>query len=382
MSCNSADEITDLPEEIAVTPECEINNISIDEMNLFDEIANIQSVVLKDDQITILYNHFGAKLASYSISNSNINWTKSYDGIGFNHIASENGNFLIAGKKNNKNWILEINETGEYENEIYNDQEKTRSTHAIHKTNNGEIITFGRIYNEDYPQSPRDLELLKFGDNGSLIWQKSIDRSEYDQANEILKLDNENLLLCYTWRLSSHSVSFGLIEIDLNGNILREKKFDEYDEMLVPDIQINNSVDGGFLLSTNMQESSNDNTFLPFILKLDYNYEMEWAKLHDDNKSIQRLLNIKELSNGDILVVGANHDEECFDGNNIYVSRLKSSGIKLWENTYGDFHYAKAVEIVEIDSDNFIVIGDVRNEEDLIARRAFILALDSDGNPL
>jgi len=204
--------------------------------------------------------------------------------IGYDVIKNQDNNFVIAGEKSSHfSWVLECSENLDNHN----------------------------IY------------LRKTSHDGSLVWEQTLKRSLNDKGIDILTNNDGNLLLCYEWKEGIIGTGIGVIELDTDGNILKEKRIEEYKESLLG-AKFHKTSDGGILIAAsqkiNLAEVSN-----PITIKLDHTLDLKWSTQSGNMEYDQFLNGAKELSNGDILVFGSSTDE-CFEGTNIYIAKLSNIG--------------------------------------------------------
>ena len=243
--------------------------------------------------------------------------------IGYDVIKNQDNNFVIAGEKSSHfSWVLECSETEINITEFENDTLLQSSINAINELENGDLIFLGKIYSE-VDLDNHNIYLRKTSHDGSLVWEQTLKRSLNDKGIDILTNNDGNLLLCYEWKEGIIGTGIGVIEIDTDGNILKEKRIEEYKESLLG-AKFHKTSDGGILIAAsqkiNLAEVSN-----PITIKLDHTLDLKWSTQSGNMEYDQFLNGAKELSNGDILVFGSSTDE-CFEGTNIYIAKLSNIG--------------------------------------------------------
>ena len=334
--------------------ECILENIAEVNFIRLEDFGIIHSVMEEADETIILSYYPKVLLTGLANDSFDPIWSNNYalhtTARGNDLLRNQNGNFAIAGEKfGRKSWILECNQFEKDINEFEDNSNIKNSINAITEIEGGDIISLGKVHPGGGALN-HNIQIRRVKNDGTVVWEQSIVRSSIDSGLEILKLNNNNLLLCYEWRENILGSGIGFIELTIDGNIVREQKKENFKELSTLYMKFIESADGGILVgATNTVNITQQ--YNPLTIKLNQNFEVEWSSENGNTENSQFVEGIKELSNGDVLVFGSSRNQ-CTEGLNMYISRLNSVGNLLWQKTYGDNYWSTAKYVVERENGN------------------------------
>lgn len=195
--------------------------------------------------------------------------------------------------------------------------------------------------------------IVKLDKMGNILWQKLLNLSNgNDNVNDIIELANGNLALTGSIK---NPPDVGLIMLDNTGSLLWCKTYgnnNQYDDGSVL-IKTN---DGGFMISGRYISMG---TFNAFLLKTDSIGNLQWLKCYGDTLQHMWGFDIKELNNGDFVMVGSTTllkpNFQSYGDN--FIMRLNNIGDTLWTKIfYGTPDLFENASSVIVDEEgNFIV---------------------------
>ena len=188
---------------------------------------------------------------------------------------------------------------------------------------------------------------------GNIVWQKLLNLSAgSDLINDIIETNEGNLILT----ASVNTIpDVGIAQLDANGNLLWCKTFGnnaQYDEGSA----IISTSDGGFMVTGRYISMG---TFNAFLLKTDSMGSMQWLKCYGDTLQHTWGFDVKELDNGDYVMVGSTTllkpNYQSFGDN--FIMRLNSVGDTLWTKIfYGNpDQFENASKVIVDNNGDFIV---------------------------
>jgi len=230
--------------------------------------------------------------------------------------------------------------------------------------------TFGNITLLN-PDSTNDIFIVKYSNNGDVVWARSAGGNSYDICNSICIDNNGDLII--TGMYMSPSITFGstvltnnfpgtsdifVVKYDQNGNVIWAKKYggsvDEEALSICSDNSNNIYVCGNYsstLLSFGtinlINTTSNGVCRDLFIVKLDSNGNTIWAKSAGGNaNNFDEARHVAISNSGDVFIAGNYSGTTMSFGSvaltsansskDIFLTKLNSSGTALWaRNTNG-----------------------------------------------
>ena len=224
----------------------------------------------------------------------------------------------------------------------------------------------------------RDIWMIKIDENGSKNWDKSLGGSGFDYfANAVTTSDGNFVLVGDSLSGQngdkseasySGSRDCWLIKIDQNGSKIWDRTIGSSGSEFARDIT--NSSDGGFIIATYSDGSADGNKSEPsiglqdyWVFKTDANGTMQWD-LTLGGSGIDKAQGITSIAGG-VVVAGAsassadsNKSDASRGGDDYWLIKLSEDGVLLWEKSFGGNNADKANNIISINEDYFLVVGD------------------------
>ena len=114
--------------------------------------------------------------------------------------------------------------------------------------------------------------------------------------------------------------------------------------------------DGGFLLGGRIEHDN------PWIVRTDADGKQLWNQsVNPINTDNLKLLDIKELPSGEILVAGSHRDGEA-NHTDAWLAKLRTNGTLLWSETYGNISQHQICKsLILCQNGDFMLLGDTAN---------------------
>jgi PKD repeat protein len=194
---------------------------------------------------------------------------------------------------------------------------------------------------------------VRLDKSGNILWQKLLNLSNgNDNINDIQETSDGSFILSGSVKSTP---DVGLIKLSANGDLIWCKTFGnngQYDDGTAL-IETN---DGGYLVTGRYISMG---TFNAFLMKTDSSGAMQWLKCYGDTNQHMWGFDVKELDNGDFVMVGSTTllkpNFQSFGDN--FIMRLNSVGDTIWTKIfYGSPDlFENASTVLIDDSGNFLV---------------------------
>jgi len=180
---------------------------------------------------------------------------------------------------------------------------------------------------------------LNFGSNGD-------DRARYGVITSL-----NHLLTVGSYQTETNYTDFYLVEMDINGNFIREKTFGSDLDDDATTVIIGN--DNNLLIGGNSVTSSGTKDVLLF--KISSEGEILWQKAYGSSNN-EELNYILPVENSGYFLVGLT---ESFGAGSrdIYLIRIDENGNELWNKTYGGTNQEGGNQIISTDDGNYLLFG-------------------------
>ncbi len=286
-----------------------------------------------DQDITVNKGDDDILLVKLSTS-GNLIWAKTYGGTdrdrGETIIQKANGNLLIGAMSSSSNGdvsnnygsfdnlIMEIDTAGNVLWEKNYGGTGTEQIRDIKPLLDGNFIMTGlsTSSNNDSPSNNGSYDYLtiKFNDTGAVIWSDAIGGSSLDFAESILPLSDSSIII------------------------------------------------GGYSYSKDFDVDSVYDNIDIWIINYDKNGNINWKEVYGGSDD-DILLNLIELSNGEVYGIGSTSSNDGqvsnnYGGNDVWLININpNNGNLLFEKNYGGDSYDQGIEIIENNTNDLVFIG-------------------------
>lgn len=268
----------------------------------------------------------------------------------------------------------------------------------IQQTTDGGYFVIGYTWSHDGDVSGAevngrsDIWVLKLDSFGEIEWQKCLNfglgYNEYSYSAQ-QTTDGGYIIAGYGEGGSSSYLGTGwIVKLDNIGQI-------EWDTMITGNIRlasIQQTIDGGYIISGQKNEGGTFGSYYYYVLKLDENGIIQWEKSYgggDGDGISLSARSIRQTADGGFIVAGVSNENplnsDSWHGDNDYwVLKLNSVGEIEWQKCYGGTNIDVAHSILETTDGGYIVAGQTFSDDGDVSTlvglvNAWILKLNSIG---
>ena len=295
-----------------------------------------------------------------------------------------------------------IETIGGSKNDAFNAVTKTIDdgyiTAGYTQSNDGDIISKANI--------SFDFLVSKFSSENILEWQKHFGGSKDDKALDIIQTLGSDFIILGSSESSDLDVSenagskdFWLVKFSNNGILLWEKSFgflgEDYGTTLLE------TKDGGFLITGVLDVSASNgqgnakSTITNhaggdyWVLKTNNLGALEWSRYFGGSFT-EIPLGIVETDNHNYIIVGSSDSNDFNISNNkgsydFWMTKIATDGSLLLEKTFGGSEIDEASAIIAANDGNFIIVGNTRSADKDVSKNngaadIWILKVSKEGN--
>lgn len=345
--------------------------------------------------ITLLMVSF-LTFISYS---QNVEWKKCFGGsnedMGWSIINSNDDGYVIAGNSksidgdvtsNNGSsdfWVIKIDTEGQIIWESNYGISNYERAFSITSANDGGYIIAGYRNSIDGELTDSDFWIVKINESGELLWDNLYGGSNFDNAYNIIKTNNNGYIITGKTVLVDNFFKDAalIIKIDNSGNIIWQKSFLDSDCLNVSSAVM--APDNGVIFVADDCSMNSDY----IIVKLDENGNMVWQKEYGGSLA-DRPTSIKSCEDGSYVIVGssASQDGDVINnhgGFDYWIIKIDSNGNLLSSKCFGGSEIDYAEDVIQNNNNELIVVGysesndgDVTNNTD--KKDYWIINVDSE----
>lgn len=255
---------------------------------------------------------------------------------------------------------------------------KSEWSHRIITTSKGDVVIAGLSSSSDGDVGEHlgndDGFVLKIDSNGLILWKQVIggiftDRFfdlEEDRDGGYLLFGHSNTVTSQTIRSSDS----WLVKLDVNGEIMWEKKFGGLGYDVGYDLELTS--DGGYLMTGEIGMSVLNSDV--HVIKLDSNYDVVWDKSYGGSKA-ETSFSLLELSDGSFIIGGRTESVDGdvsagFGYNSYWLLRLDENGSIIWEKTLQGTtdRLGWDISLADGGSNSFMLAGTNEDEDFLLIK--------------
>lgn len=268
-----------------------------------------------------------------------ITWQKSFGGTGFDicdEVCELDDGSLIAacqtesfGKGSRDIWILKFDKNGSLVWQITYGGSSWEDGYTMAKTSDGGFIIGGCT--QSFGNGGMDFFILKFDSSGDLSWQKTYGGSNWDVCGSILQTSDGGFIAGgYTLSFGNGNYDIWITKLSSIGEIQWQKAYGgSSDDRLHSLIQTS---DGSYVVG-GFTKTFGNGDFDFWLFKIDSNGNIDWQETFGGTNS-DILQTVRLCSDGGYIIGGESYSYGR--GNADYwVLKLDSSGNIAWQYTYG-----------------------------------------------
>lgn len=240
---------------------------------------------------------------------------------------------------------------------------------SVAEGKNGDLILAGEKVNQEhnYTESGTlnyDFLVMKINSEGTLLWCKSFGGSDRDYPNSVLQDSDNNILLTgdtYSVDFINNQIGSGFVKLDESGNIIWKKAFNS--NRINVSFRTINSVnyDGYIFIGQGMNPKDDRYLNVDFwLMKIDLDGNLIWEKKIGDTNT-DEICNIMFKTSDGNYVFGGTYCYDCKYHSPLY--KINDEGEIIWEFDIRDYISGYKIFAEEAKDGGIIVVGLNRDEE-------------------
>jgi uncharacterized delta-60 repeat protein len=222
---------------------------------------------------------------------------------------------------------------------------------SIIQTTDGGFAVAG--YTNSFGTGTFDFYIVKLDASGSVQWNRTIDRTNYDYACSMIQTTGGGFVLAgFSAPGGVFTDDIYIVKLDASGTYQWSKIYGgSHDEIAYSIIQ---TTDGGFAAAGYSDSYGPHNEF--YIIKLDSSGMLQWSRLLGETSSGSDATSVIQTTDGGFALAGG--FQPTGTGNyDMYIIKLSSSGTLQWTRTLGGTGDDKAQSIIQTTDAGFVVAG-------------------------
>jgi|GEM_PF-2115185 len=323
----------------------------------------------------LLWTLFFSLIAITSYADTQITWSKVYGGSSTEYFQdicpTSDGGYIATGwtmsyGRGQDVWVVKLDSYGSILwQKAYGTSanEEARTPHSIQQVSDGGYIVAAN--------SGSDCWMLKLDSAGEVEWQKKYGGTGTEFIWAVQNTDDGGFIVIGTTFtfVSGGGADAWILRLDDSGNVIWEKSYGGSGVFEMA-FAVNQTFDGGFIVSAYTYAWSTTSYFSAWVLKLYANGEIEWQKAYGGGGERQGdFFNfVSQTSDGSYILTGNTMSwspgpYNSYDHTNLWAMKLDGSGNVLWSKAYGgsDLKANGGSCIEEITDGNYIISGLTRS---------------------
>jgi len=228
---------------------------------------------------------------------------------------------------------------------------------------------------------PYDFWILKLDEDGNITWQKTYDNNGGDDYVQCIEQTFDQLGDPDGYIVAGKTVTalggddFWVLKLDANGGVVWEKIYGDDGDEYASSIQ--QTTDGGYIVAGKTTSfGAGDYDF--WVLKLDVDGNVTWQKTYGGGER-DIAHSIQETTDSGYIVAGSTKSFGAGDYD-FWVLKLSFNGTVVWEKTYGGGHSDSAKSIQQTSDGGYVIAGDTWFTFGAGSSDFWVLKLDDNGN--
>ena len=352
-----------------------------------------------------------------------IQWQKSLGGsdneykhIGQRYAQTTDGGYIISGYSISTDgnvignqglydyWILKLDSLGNIIWQRSLGGSSMDIAYSVQQTSDDGYIVAGQTFSVDGNvignHGAYDIWIVKLNASGSIVWQKALGGSDWDQAFSIQQTIDGGYVVAGSTASNDGNVSgfhggfsdFWVVKLNSFGTIVWQKVLGGSGTETAYSIQ--QTSDGGYIVAGNSSSADGDITgnlgeYDYWVVKLDINGNITWQKSLGGSDN-DNAYSIQQTSDGGYVVAGQTNS---FDGyvtgnhgsTDCWIVKLTSAGVVQWQKSLGGSENDVAYSIQQTTDGGFIVAGSSSSIDGDVSNAigqddAWIIKLNNIGN--
>jgi hypothetical protein len=251
--------------------------------------------------------------------------------------------------------------------------EETRSIVELHDHS---LVLVG---NTQTTTSGKQLHILKVDEKGKKLWDSIYTEYHVSSAESVIETDKHEIVVAgYCIRKGQYFSDFLVIKFDQQGNIIWQKTYGMFDDEVAR--SITQTADGGFAI-TGYTDSNADSESDVWVVKIDAFGNQQWEYSFGGSK-LDYANCIIQTKDNDLVVAGYTKSRGARERGSVrsfWVIKLDNMGSEKWSETYGESYWDIASSVVEGPDRSLYVTGYTKNEG-LVNYDVLVIKVDAEGN--
>lgn len=294
-------------------------------------------------------------------SGGNIEWQKSYGGIGDDRANSiqqtADGGYIVAGASDSFGegdtdfWVLKLDLIGNIVWQKTYGGAGNDDGPLVQQTTDGGYIVGGTTYS--FGSGYDDFWLLSLDSEGIIRWEKTYGGNTFDRLSSLRQtLDGGYVAAGTTSSFADGGTDFWVLKLKADGNAEWQKTYGGAGNDDGPAVQ--QTYDGGYVLAgTTYSVSAGDGNIM--VLKLGPYGNIVWQKTYGGSKDDYATI-VRETLDSGYIVAGTTYSFGPGDGD-IWLLKLDANGNIQWESTYDNNGNDNASALQQTLDGGYIVAG-------------------------
>jgi predicted secreted protein len=313
-----------------------------------------------------------------------LTWNRSFGGSAvdkaYSLIQTTDGGYAVAGFTRSYGaggadfWLIKLDRQG---NKVWDKTfggSAADEAYSLIQTTDGGYAVAGRTVS--YGAGGADFWLIKLDRQGNKVWDKAFGGSKYECAYSLIQTtDGGYAVAGITYSYGAGGADFWLIKLDRQGNKVWDKTFggSKYDEAY----SLIQTTDGGYAVAGYTRSyGAGDGDF--WVIKLDSRGNKVWDKTFGESR-YDKALSLIQTTDGGYAVAGVTRSYGA-DKEDFWVIKLDSRGNKVWDKTFGGSKYDKAYSLIQTTDGGYAVAGITYSYPGASDDDFWVIKLDSKGN--
>jgi hypothetical protein len=241
--------------------------------------------------------------------------------------------------------------------------------HSGQQTSDGGYAFFGQTHS--FGNGSQDMYLIKTDLLGNELWSKTYGGQDFEFGISMMQTSDNGYVLCGSYSGLGND-SLAIIKTDNSGNVLWNKRFSGSIDRDVGQT-ILETTDGGFIAAGFTGPDFAEDIY---IVKVDIDGNEEWNQVYP-TAGREYAVSIVQNLDGSYVLFG----ETSTVGNggaDMYLLKITSTGIPIWNKTYGTSMDEKGRSVRKTSDGGYILIG----QEYFQGGNIYVVKTDAAGNEL
>jgi len=336
-------------------------------------------------------------LAAMGGAQPSIEWQRTYGGSNADIARcirqTNDGGYIVAGITSSNNgdvfgnhggldfWVLKLNGTGGVQWKKTYGGSENEMPFAVKQTSDGGYVVAGYTKSINWDVSGNngyfDAWVLKLNANGTILWQKCLGGSNWEEAWDIDQTTDGGYIVAGRSvstdgdvTVNHGSFDYWVVKLDSLGALLWQKSYGGSHEDI--GYAVKQTTDGGYIVvgesfSTDGLVIGNQGSVDYWVLKLDHEGKIEWQRSLGGT-NWDRANDVLQARDGGYVVFGYSYSSDGDltqnNGNNdFWVVKLNTQGDIEWQNSFGGSNNDNGRSIAQTNDGGYVMTGQTQSND-------------------